>query len=413
VSSHPLLALLGSSLLLAAAPLQETPEAAKPPQEAAKSTIERAGSFIPAHATEVKLGLESWSAPLEITEVVAHGAVVREGDVLARFDLKAIDDAITAAERDLRSTEVRHQNAREQARIDDEIAAQRLEAATDALTDAQEALDNFEKIELQLKRRGEALSEAFTKDGIDDQKDELAQLEKMYTADELTDATEEVVLRRSRRQINRSQTSAELQKARRDFDDSYNEKKQHEQKQKAVRDAQRNVDRTQRQIEMEKRTRADSLARLDPEMKDAREKVEKLKRDREKLVVKAPAAGVVVHGSVDDYRPGHTPPRHEIGGSAQPKSTLFAIAPPGQLKVALDVPEAQALVLSQGMAGKVVATADPSLTIVGRLTYDRFPSARSGAAPEGSFDGSVEIGPVAPAIVAGMRCKVVLEAAKK
>lgn len=406
MSSHPLLAVLGSSLLLAAAPFQETPDAAK-------TTIERTGAFIPANATEVKLGLESWSAPLEISEVVAHGAVVREGDVLARFDTKAIDDAITAAERDLRSTEVRQQNAREQARIDDEVAAQRLEAATDALTDAQEALDNFEKIELQLKRRGEALSEAFTKDGIDDQKDELAQLEKMYTADELTDATEEIVLRRSRRQINRSQTSAELQKARRDFDDSYNEKKQHEQKQKGVRDAQRNLDRTQRQVEMEKRTRADSLAKLDPEMKDAREKVEKLKHDREKLVVKAPAAGVVVHGSADDYRPGRTPPRYEIGATAQPKATLFAIAPPGHLKVALDVPEAQALVLSQGMAGKVVATADPSLAIVGRLTYDRFPSARSGAAPEASFDGSVEIGPVAPAIVAGMRCKVVLEAAKK
>jgi multidrug resistance efflux pump len=405
VSTHPLVALLGASLL-AAVPLQET-------QEAAKTTVERTGSFVPANATEVKLGLESWSAALELTEVAAHGSVVREGDVLARFDLKAIDDAITAAERDLRSTEIRHQNAREQVRLEDEAAAQRIEAATDALTDAQEALDNFEKIELALKRRGEALNEAFSKDGIDDQKDELAQLEKMYTADELTDATEEIVLRRSRRQIARTQTSIDLQKARRDYDDSYAEKKQHEQKQKAARDAQRNLDRTQRQVEIERRTRADSLARLDPEMKEAREKGEKLKHDREKLVVKAPASGIVVHGSADDYRPGRTPPRHEIGGSVQPKATLFAIAAPGALKVALDVTEAQVLVLSQGMAGKVVATADPSLTIVGRLTYDRFPSARSGGAPEASFDGSVEIGPVAPAIVAGMRCKVVLEAAKK
>jgi multidrug resistance efflux pump len=406
VSSHPLVAVLGSSLLLAAAPFQET-------QEAAKAPVERAGTFVPASATEVKLGLESWTTALEITEVAPHGSAVREGDVLARFDVKAIDDAITAAERDLHSTEIRHQNAREQARLDEEAAAQRLEAATDALTDAQEALDNFEKIELQLKRRGEALNEAFSKDGIDDQKDELAQLEKMYTADELTDATEEIVLRRSRRQIARTQSSIDLQKARRDYDDSYAEKKQHEQKQKGARDAQRNLDRTQRQVEMEKRTRADSLARLDPEMKEAREKVEKLKRDREKFVVKAPVSGIVVHGSADDYRPGRTPPRHEIGGSVPPKATLFAIAAPGSLKVALDLPEAQVLALSQGMAGKVVATADPSLTIVGRLTYDRFPSAKSGAGTEAMFDGSVEIGPVAPAIVAGMRCKVVLEAAKK
>jgi hypothetical protein len=406
VASHSLLVAVLGSLALAAAPIQDKPEAAK-------TSVERTGTFVPVNATEVKLGLESFQGPLELVEVVAHGAQVREGDLLARFETKAIDDAVTAAERDLRSTEIRQQNAKEQARLDDEAAAQRLEAAGDAAHDAQEALDNYEKIETSLKKRGEDLSESGMKDNIDDQKDELAQLEKMYTADELTDATEEIVLRRQRRGLARTQASVDLQLARKKYDNDYSEKKQHEARQKAARDAQRNLDRTQRSIEMEKRARADSLARLDPEMKDARERVEKLKHDRERLTVKASASGIVLHGARDDYKPGRTPPRYEIGGTAGAKAVLFTLSAPGALQVALDIPEADVLVLSQGMAAKVVATADPAQTLVGRLRYDRFPSPRTAAAPENSYDASVELGAVGPAIVAGMRCKVVLEVAKK
>jgi hypothetical protein len=398
-----LAAALGGSLLVAAA-AQETP--------ANKTVVERTGTLVPSHPTEIKLGLESYAGPLELVEVVAHGAQAQQGDVLARFDTKAIDDLIAAATRDLRSTEIRQQNAREQARLDEEAAAQRLEAANDALNDATEALANFEKTELALKRRGEELTDSSMKDNIDDQKDELAQLEKMYKDDETTDATEEIVLRRSRRGIARSQASFELQRARRQFDTDFAERKQREAKQKAVRDAQRNLDRTQRQVEMERRTRADAQARLDPEMKEAREKVEKLARDRDRLTIRAPAAGTTLHGARDDYKPGRTPPRYEIGGGVTAKAVLFTVAPaaaPGALQVALDLPESQVLALSQGMAAKVTAIVDPSVEMVGRLRYDRFPSARSGAAPENSYDATVELGGTAPVLVAGMRCKVVLE----
>jgi len=98
VSSHLLVAVLGSALF-AAAPVQEK-------AAADQAEVERTGTFVPANATEVKLGLESFQGALELVDVVAHGAQVREGDVLARFDTKAIDDAVTAAERDLRSTEI-------------------------------------------------------------------------------------------------------------------------------------------------------------------------------------------------------------------------------------------------------------------------------------------------------------------
>ena len=400
-SLRSLVAVLGATAI-AAAPLQET----KPPET--KTTIERTGTFVPGGAksgVEVRLGLESYQGALEWVEVMAHGSLAREGDVLARFDAKAIDDAVAAAERDLHSTEVRHQNARDQARLDDEAAAQRI--------DAQEALANYEKVDVVLKKRGDDLNESYGKDNIDDQKDELAQLEKMYKTEELTESTEEIVLRRSRRNLARTQISFELQQARKKYEADYAERKQHEAKQKAARDAQRNLDRTQRQVEMEKRARADGLARLEPEMKDAKEKVEKLRRDKERFTLRAPASGLVLHGSGDDYRPGRTPPRHEVGGNANAKAILFTIAQPGGLQVALDLPESQVATVAQGMAAKVVATSDASLEMVGRLRFDRFPSSRSAGAPENAYDATVELDSVAPTLFAGMRCKVLLEVGKK
>jgi len=404
-----LFAVLGA-IAFAAAPLQET----KPPET--KTPLERTGTFVPGGAkpgVEVRLGLESYAGALEWVEVMAHGSQAREGDVLARFDSKAIDDSVAAAERDLRSTEVRHQNARDQARLDDEAAAQKIEAASDAAKDAQEALSNYEKVDVVLKKRGDDLSESYGKDNIDDQKDELAQLEKMYKSEELTESTEEIVLRRSRRNLARTQISFELQQARKKYEAEYAERKQHEAKQKSSRDAQRNLDRTQRQVEMEKRARADAIARLEPEMKDARERVKKLRRDHKRFTMHATASKLVLHGSSDDYRPGRTPPRHEVGGTANAKAILFTIAQPGGLQVALDLPESQVATVSQGMAAKVVATSDASLEMVGRLRFDRFPSSRSAGAPENAYDATVELDSVAPTLFAGMRCKVLLEVGKK
>ena len=82
------------------------------------------------------------------------------------------------------------------------------------------------------------------------------------------------------------------------------------QKNDAVKDARRNRERLARQIEMEKRSREDALARLEPEMKGARKRVEELRHDRDRLTVRAPRAGVVLHGARDDYKPGRAAPRH-------------------------------------------------------------------------------------------------------
>ena len=401
------LTLLGGLVFVAAAPTQDTSSAA-----AATETIERMGTFVPAQFAEAKLKLAAYQGGLEFTEVVAHGSPVRAGDVLARFDLAAIDEQIVAAERDLRSTEIRHANAREQARIEGEVADERRKGADEGLANAERGLEQYEKHDLVLKQKGQELNEAAMKDGLDDQKDELAQLEKMYTADELTDATEEIVLKRSRRQLARSEQSVALQLERRKVDDEYGEPQAAKARHDAVEDARRGKDRTARQLAMEQRAREDGLTRLDPELSAARERLEKLRRDREQLTVRAPCDGIALHGAADDYRPGRAPARHEIGGGAGGRQTLFTVMKGSTCAVALDLPESLVFRVENGAAATVTPIADGAIKLVGRTHFDRFPDPRSAGAPENSYVASIELDATPAALVPGMRCKVTIAAKK-
>lgn len=392
-------AVAACAICFAAAPLQEAPPA-----------LERFGTFVPAEVAEVRLELEGFAGPLELVEAIAHGTIVRTGDVLARLKVDGIDRAIEAAERDLRSTEIRHQNQRETARLDQEAAQVRLADANEALEQAEQALALYQRVELDLKRRGVELSDGYSKDNIEDQKDELAQLEKMYTADELTDATEEIVLKRSRRSLARTLASYEIQQARRKIDDEVNEPLVAKGKQKGVRDAKSGRDRLVRQQEMEKRSLDDALSRLDPELMEARERVAKLRRDRERLVVRAPRDGMVLHGARADYEPNRAAARHQAGGTVAGGAVLFTVAKQGAYSVALSLPESQVLKLDQNLAVKVVPAADGAKTLVGRLRYERFPDPGSASAPENSYGATIELdGAMEPSFVPGMRCKVMIE----
>jgi len=53
----------------------------------------------------------------------------------------------------------------------------------------------------------------FTEDALHDQDEELAQLEKMYKSEELTNATSEIVVRRAKRNIERTKLAIEMGRA--------------------------------------------------------------------------------------------------------------------------------------------------------------------------------------------------------
>jgi hypothetical protein len=379
------------------------------PKPATATTNERSGVFAPVSSAAVSFWPEAYSGELLLTEVMPQGSVVKEGDVVAKLETRAIDEQVHQAELEAGSAAVRHAGVVERNKIDDEAAASALDLTKSALDRTRRSLEGWSSKEVPFTKRGDEIGKKNEDANIDDQKDELAQLEKMYKADELVDATEEIVLKRAQRRLAISQDSVGLSGDRRKYRVDYDEAMQTEVKREAVRSQEQALDRLVRSQAIERRAREDALARSKDALDQQNQRLERLKRDREKFAIHAPRAGVLLHGKEKDYRPGRTPARYERGSTLAGRTDVFVVADPDAVAVALDVPESMLKEAGEGAAVEVQAVAMTSESRAGTLHVETYPSAKPGE--ENGYEAVVKLDHAIPGVLFGMRAKVKLAAA--
>jgi hypothetical protein len=369
-------------------------------------SMERPGVFAPAAPAAVSLWFEAYAGEMLVLEAMPQGSEVKEGDVLARLETKSIDEQVHQAELEAASSAVRHQGVVEKNRIDEDAAAAALEQAKAALDRAKKTLDGWTQKELAFNRRGDEISKKNEDAGIDDQKDELAQLEKMYKADELVDATEEIVLKRAKRRLAISEDARTLSVDRRGYKIDYDEAMQTEVKKEAAKMQELALDRLVRTQAVEKRAREDALLRSKDALDQQAQRLEKLHRDREKFVVKAPRGGILLHGKEKDYRPGRTPARYERGSQLPARTDVFLVADPAAVAVAFDVPESMLGEAREGAAVEVKAIAPAGASGIGTVHLEAYPGTKVGE--ENGWEATAKLSSAIPGVLFGTRAKVVL-----
>lgn len=390
------------------------PELSKPappgvPPTPTPAPSERTGTFVPADFEAVSIWPQVYSGELLVTEVQPHGASVQKGDVIATLELRSIDEQIHQAELETRSARIRHRGVVAKNAIDDDAAEAAREQAQSSLDRARRTLEGWTKREIPFARRGDEISKKSEAAGIDDQKDELSQLEKMYSADELVDATEEIVMKRAKRRLAISEEAQGLTGDRRQYRIDYDEAMQTEVKVEAVRNQELALDRLTRGQAIERKAREDALARSADALKLQDEKFSKLKSDKELLAIRAPRAGVLLHGKAKDYRPGHTPARYERGSQLSFRADLFLVADPEAFAVALDVPESILESVRDGQGAEVRALAAAQGNAKGTLHVDPYPAAKGGG-DDGVYEAVVDLDAPIPGVRFGMRAKVTFPA---
>ena len=195
-----------------------------------------------------------------------------------------------------------------------------------------------------------------TRDNIQDQEEELAQLQKMYKADDVTEETEEIVLKRAERQLARSKKSFGYQTTRAKRAIEVDLPREEENLVLDLRKETNDLDRLKATSEIALR-----LARL--ELEKARmnvgrqeENLAKLERDREAMVVKAPAAGWAVPGACVRGKwsgPDDAARALEPGRSVKAEQVLWTIVVPGAVGVRSSVGETQVLDVQAGQEATV------------------------------------------------------------
>lgn len=338
---------------------------------------------------------EAYGGSLDITEVVSRGGPVQKGDLIVRFDPSKIEREIESAGVALANAQRGYEFARQEMSILSEGNAVRVERATAAKTAAEHAFEIFDKYEGTKMVRSAELRVQQQEYALTDQKEELAQLEKMYGGTNLASETKEIVLERSKRSIRMAEEW--LQFARQDLivmrEFTYPDRKA--QVERELRWATIELEHTLLNVKMAEQSKRAQVEQSATALRDAKERVEKLNRDRARFELTAPIDGVMTAVS---FQPGD---------SVSGRQVLAEIVDPSKLHATFNAQPEDLRVLAPGARVRVTLPAYPEVSLEGEVTDIATVGQPSGGGTV--FPVTVTINGSHPLARVGLHCSVAAE----
>lgn len=414
---RPLQRMCGLALWLLAAPLAaddqtSTPETHTVTPAPFQIQVELEGVFEAEHMAEVVLRPDVFSG-LVVEKAVPQGTRVNQGDPILWLETERIDDQLRNMEFQLEQSRLSLQQAELDLSAAEQAAPLDLRAAERAKQAADKELEHYLRVGADLALRSAQESLKSSEYSLEYAQEELAQLEKMYLADDLTEETEEIILKRARRDVERSEFFLEGARVRHERTVNEQLPRQKEELHDATERAALALQRAQATIPRSLEEKRIGLQKLRYAHADQTKQYEKLKADRELMVVKAPATGVVYYGQCER---GKWPMAATLakqlrkGGSISPNQVVMTVVSPGSSFARVDVTESSLRFVKPGTACTIVPAAYPRLRMTGAVAaVEPIPIA------DGRFDGRVSIlgDPGGAAIVPAMNCKVKVTAYSK
>ena len=173
------------------------------------------GTFVANKTEEVAFRPEAWT-DYEIVEVVEHGAKVHKGESLFKFDSEKLDEAIADLELEQRINELAILKSEEEMPRMEKTLKLDSAAAERSNQQAKEDFERYNEIDRPMMEKTAEFMVKYYNFNLNYEKDELEQLEKMYKADDLTEETEEIVLKRQKNSVEFAEFSLENAKLSRD-----------------------------------------------------------------------------------------------------------------------------------------------------------------------------------------------------
>ncbi|HUF64017.1 MAG TPA: hypothetical protein VMN36_18205 [Verrucomicrobiales bacterium] len=343
-----------------------------------------------------------------VLSAAAHGARVSKGDVVLEFERQDIEEEIEKLET-ARSASVAALELAE-AELDHQRASTplELEIAARAARRAQEDLDRFQS-EGRPRSEAEArFSLASAEQQLLNQREELEQLQKMYDADDLTEETEEIILKRQKFAVqaaefsfagaqlrSHDQLSNQIPRQAADLENA------RQQTALALELAENTLDRKVLQQEL-------AVQDLKTDRRKAAKHLSDLHKDRQDMTFKAPFDGIVLYGAFRDGRfvsAAEAAKKLLPGGKLAPFEVAMTLVEPAPLALSASVDEA---ILGRFQTG-AQGSARPALLSGVRLPV-RVVSAGAVADPDGKYSVRLEVDVSGhPTLKPGMTCHVELE----
>jgi HlyD family secretion protein len=371
-----------------------------------KVEVSLSGIFESSRMSEVSIRPKAWSLPLVVESAIDLGTPVKRGDILVELDHEKIDKAIQDAEVELSTGELALRQAVEEVPILEKFFPLDLAAAERSKTQADEDLTRFLEIDRPNSEKVAAFSVKSSTEYLEYAKEELRQLEKMYRSKDLTEETEEIILRRTRFQVESSEFRLKEAELRRDATLKVELPRQETRTRESATRAALELQKARATLPLTLNQKRLALAKLKHDHTRAVEKLADLKHDRELFTVHAPADGLVYYGRNDHGTwptSAATASRLRRGGTIMPDEVFITVVAPRPLVVRSSVDEKDLHHLSgrAELKGRITPAAEPALSLLARLT-----SLVSVPREPGKFEvlADVELGPDAALLKPGMAC---------
>ena len=355
---------------------------------------------------QISLSPEAW-ADMTLISALSHGTRVEKDQGLLTIETKKLKKAIE-------EIEIGNPAAKLALKLlESELAS--LEKSTPLIIEktkrekniADENLSYYEKVGHPEAIRATELSLHFAMQSYDYAKEEYEQLLKMYEADDLTEETEEIILKRAKNSFERASENLRLSKMRIDRQLKISLPQQLTSKKStaaigeiAFQDSMFVLPRT-----LEQKRHAVQKAKRD--QAKAEENLKKLKTDLESFAIVSPANGTLYYGLSKDGKwitaPAITK-KLVPGGKLAPHEVFMTIVESGSLGLKASVPEAKLTHLKNDLAATIIPTSNPSLKIKGKvISVNHVP---------GSFSATLSAETKDPLLFPGMTAKVNIIAAE-
>ena len=367
------------------------------------------GVFVASKTTEVPLRPEAWTS-FEIVEVVEHGKKVREGETLIKFDNEKINEAIDDLELQQRLSDLAIRRAEEELPRMEKTLKMDFELAERSNREAQEDFERYNEIERPMMIKSAEFTLKYYHFMLDYERDELEQLEKMYAADDLTEETEEIVLKRQRNSVEFAEFSVDSAKLRRDEMLNVRLPRYDIQIKESLERAEMALARAKMALAIDLNRARYELEQLKESRVKSLDRHSKLIEDRGLMQIKAPAEGVVFYGQCTNGRWSETASlinKYKPHGTVSPNSILMTIVESRPIYITSNLDEGKRPEVSDGDGALIALPAEGSDRLEGKVK-----SISPIPVSTGKFEVTIELeqDEIPDWVVAGISCKVQVKA---
>lgn len=341
------------------------------------------GMVVAAGKSEIAVSPKTTQS-FKVITALPYGAVVKSGDLLVEFDTKAYNDQVMDQEATVKSQRIALDEMKRDLMLLEKQTPMDSEQAEIAWTQAKEDFEHFKAFEFPFAAKANEQGLKNAKDFLDYTEEELKQLEKMYKADDLTEESEEIVLRRAKDDFERQSFNFERTKMDNEREKKIGLARQQRQRAMAMRLAEIAHERAKLTLPMALEKKKQEVAKAERELQKAERTLAELKEDGKWFQIKAPMDGVVYYGrsnlgkweGISDFKNRLRP-----YGAITVNEIFMTILDPRKLEFVGNIPEAEAMQASVGNEGRLQVNAFPQ---------DRIPCKLQSKSMVPNTDGSCE-----------------------